>query len=97
MSGHVTRRDQLVQNAWISDDLNLIVQCNGHVLTDERGVRRSPGSAAQPAWIDYIKDDVSVLTTNIVDKEFKKIGISADGGVVKVSTLQVGLVSRNSP
>jgi hypothetical protein len=38
-----------------------------------------------------------VLATNIVDKEFKKAGISAGGGVVKVSAPQGGLASRNSP
>ena len=38
-----------------------------------------------------------MLAINIVDKESKKIGISADGGVVKVSALQGGLTSRNNP
>jgi len=67
------------------------------VRRDKRGARRNPDPAAQTAWIDQIKDDVSVLATNIVDKEFKKVGISFDGGVVKVSAPQGGLASRNSP
>ena len=65
--------------AWLSDGLNQIVHRNGHVRRDKRGARRSPGPAAQTAWIDHIKDEVSVLATDIVDKEFKKVGISADG------------------
>ena len=64
---------------------------------DKRGARRNPDPAAQTAWIDHIKDEVSVLATNIVDKEFQKVGISADGGVVKVNDSQGGLASRNSP
>jgi hypothetical protein len=67
------------------------------VRRDKRGARRNPDPAAQTAWIDHIKDEVSVLAINIVDKEFKKVGISADGGVVKVSAPQGGLASRNSP
>ena len=60
---------------------------------DKRGARINPGPATQTAWIDHIKDEVSVLATNIVDKEFKKVGISSDGGVIKVSAPQGVLAS----
>jgi len=77
--------------AWFSDGLNQIVHRIGHLCRDKRGAGRSPGPAAQTTWIDHIKDEVSVLATNIVGKESKKTGISADSGVVKVSALQGGL------
>jgi hypothetical protein len=82
---------------WFSDGLNQIVHRNGHLRRDKRGAGRSPDPAAQTAWIDQIKNEVSVLATNIVGKESKKVWISADGGIVEVSDLQGGMASRNSP
>ena len=82
--------------AWLSDGLNQIVHRSGHVCCVKRDARRNPGPAAQTAWVAHIQGEVSVLAVTIVGKEFKKIGISADGEVVKVSALQGALTCRNN-
>jgi hypothetical protein len=43
------------------------------------------------------KDEISVLATNIVDKEFKKIGFSAEGNLQQRDTPSVSCGSIVAP